>query len=164
MVVVVDWSGRVGRGHIYIDDIITPTPRQKTQAFGANLVLTVASKGMKGAIAKAQEIVDSLGDKAFMLQQFENPDNPKIHVCVICHLAVCVITFDTVTQYVYPSLVARDAKRTPTQSNQLDQLDQHRETTGPEIWRDTDGKIDVLVGGIGTGGTLTGARLCAGCL
>jgi cysteine synthase A len=46
-------------------------------------VLTVASKGMKGAIAKAQEIVDSLGDKAFMLQQFENPDNPKIHVCVL---------------------------------------------------------------------------------
>ncbi len=45
-------------------------------------MLTVASKGMKGAIAKAQEIVDSLGDKAFMLQQFENPDNPKIHVCV----------------------------------------------------------------------------------
>lgn len=50
------------------------------KAFGANLVLTVASKGMKGAIAKAQEIVDSLGDKAFMLQQFENPDNPKIHL------------------------------------------------------------------------------------
>lgn len=56
-------------------------------------MLTVASKGMKGAIAKAQEIVDSLGDKAFMLQQFENPDNPKIHVCVrACaggHTGVC---------------------------------------------------------------------------
>jgi cysteine synthase len=61
----------------------TNTQTHKTKAFGANLVLTVASKGMKGAIAKAQEIVDSLGDKAFMLQQFENPDNPKIHVCVL---------------------------------------------------------------------------------
>jgi len=68
------------------------------KAFGANLVLTVASKGMKGAIAKAQEIVDSLGDKGFMLQQFENPDNPKIHF----------------------------------------------ETTGPEIWTDTDGQVRVF--------------------
>ena len=68
------------------------------KAFGANLVLTVASKGMKGAIAKAQEIVDSLGDKGFMLQQFENPDNPKSHL----------------------------------------------ETTGPEIWTDTDGQVRVL--------------------
>lgn len=80
------------------------------KAFGADLVLTPAPKGMGGAIAKAEELVDSLGDEGFLLQQFNNPDNPKIH----------------------------------------------RLTTGPEIWEDTDGKVDILIGGVGTGGTLTG--------
>lgn len=64
----------------------------------------------RAAIAKAEEIVNSLGSDGMLLQQFNNPDNPKIH----------------------------------------------RETTGPEIWTDTDGKVDILVGGVGTGGTLTG--------
>ncbi|NLS52446.1 cysteine synthase A [Hafnia alvei] len=84
--------------------------RKLLKALGANLVLTEGAKGMKGAIAKAEEIVASDPKRFVLLQQFSNPANPEIH----------------------------------------------EKTTGPEIWEDTDGQVDVLISGVGTGGTLTG--------
>jgi cysteine synthase A len=84
--------------------------RKVLAAFGANVVLTEGSRGMAGAIQKAQEIVQSAPDRYLLLQQFDNPANPEIHF----------------------------------------------KTTGPEIWDDTNGAIDVLVAGVGTGGTITG--------
>ncbi len=104
------------------------------KAFGAKLVLTQAELGMNGAVAKAEQIVASTPG-GFMLQQFNNPDNPKVH-------------HDT-TGYAY-----RDCSI--SLNDYFLFLLKYFVVQRPEIWYQTDGKIDILVGGVGTGGTLTG--------
>ncbi|HYD52809.1 MAG TPA: cysteine synthase A [Gemmatimonadaceae bacterium] len=123
MIIVEPTSGNTGIGLAYaaaargfrciftMPDTMTIERRNMLRALGCRVVLTEGPKGMKAAMARAEEILGRLGDRGWMPRQFDNPANP----------------------------------------------DMHYRTTGPEIWRDTDGTVDIFVAGVGTGGTITGA-------
>jgi cysteine synthase A len=123
MIIVEPTSGNTGIGLAYVaavrgyrcifvmPDTMTIERRHLLRALGCKVVLTEGPKGMKAAIARAEEILSRLGARGWMPRQFDNPANPAIHY----------------------------------------------RTTGPEIWTDTEGKVDIFVSGVGTGGTITGA-------
>jgi cysteine synthase A len=123
MIVVEPTSGNTGIGIAYaaaargyrcifaMPETMTIERRNILRALGCRVVLTEGPKGMKGAIARAEEILARLGARAWMPRQFDNPSNPAVHY----------------------------------------------RTTGPEIWNDTAGAVDIFVAGVGTGGTITGA-------
>jgi cysteine synthase len=104
-------AARGFRGIFTMPETMTLERRNMLRALGCRVVLTEGAKGMKGAIARADEILERLGDRAWMPRQFDNPANPAVHY----------------------------------------------RTTGPEIWEDTEGAVDIFVAGVGTGGTITGA-------
>jgi cysteine synthase A len=123
MIIVEPTSGNTGIGLAYaavargfrciftMPETMTLERRHMLRALGCKVVLTEGPKGMKGAMARAEEIAGRLGARAWMPRQFDNPANPAIHY----------------------------------------------QTTGPEIWADTAGAVDIFVAGVGTGGTITGA-------
>lgn len=123
MVVVEPTSGNTGIGVAYaavargyrciftMPETMTVERRNLLRALGCKVVLTEGPRGMKGAIARAEAIAATLGNRGWMARQFDNPANPAVHF----------------------------------------------RTTGPEIWEDTEGKLDVFIAGVGTGGTVSGA-------